>query len=188
MKKTELLSKDIATWVEPSKMVKAFHANTIMQRILKGLEAWGASSREGWNSLMDWTEGASFLSGLLPEDWRVMSAKDGSMVNPFRGIQEAFPPKYNKDIASISKAIVHMHHCCLGRAGNDHLNMMEIMEDCGLVTCDDVKDFSCSILGHTQSPKEAMEDFILEMEGANMLGEVEKIDMEGKTLYKNKED
>jgi hypothetical protein len=185
METDKILKKDVTLWVEPEKMVKAFHANTIMARILKKLEENGSKSREGWTNLMDWTEEANRLASLLPDNWEAVSAKDNKLTNPFSGIKQRFNGGFKHKEISIFECIKAMHNSCLGRLGNEHLNLLEIMEDCRLVQPEDVKSFCLEFLGQDKTPKENMEEFILEMEGSCLLKETTKKELEGKNFYSN---
>jgi len=183
-----ILCQDIAKDVSPSKIEKAFHTNKIVSRILRKLEQESQQSRQGWASLMDWSDRVGNLSSLLPENMLVESAINQSLVDPFRGIKQAFPPKYDPKMKTLGEAILAMHLCSQSKYGNDHLNLMEILEDCRLIDSAEVKRFSFEILGQDKTPKEVMEDFILELEGGEMLGESKSVSVGNATLYQSKKE
>jgi hypothetical protein len=133
--------------IEGNKVEKVFTTGSILSKILKKLEAKSVESREGWAQLMDWTDATSVFSGLLPQDFLVESAKDQSLVDPFRSVKQCFPPSYNSDINTLEKAVLVMHKASGRNYTSDHLTLLEVLEDSKLSSPIEVQKFSLLLMG-----------------------------------------
>jgi hypothetical protein len=183
--------------LDPSKIVPHFHIKTLLDRINRNLDIKAKESKQGWTNLIDWSNKTKEFVAYLPKDIKVKCGLTNKMVNPFKSCQDQFgssEEKYIKDNSTVLKPIddidiynkvKDMHFACLGLNPSEHLNLLEVLANCGIINKSYVKKFCNEILNQPNTPEELMEEFIDEMEGGNMLGENSKIELTNKTLYVN---
>jgi hypothetical protein len=189
MQNREILSKYANSNIGREDMRPEFHINTLLHRINKQLENQAPKSRENWNSLIEWGEKTKEFVANLPKKILVRDGVTKEKVDPFEPCHQAFGYEEGKfyESKTLYKCIEEMHYSCLGKLPTEHLNLVEVLENCGLLEEDCSKEFSKEILGRDQSPKEIMEDFIHEMEGGTILKENSKneISQDGSALYQD---
>jgi hypothetical protein len=159
MNNNDILCQDLPPEIELSQREEAkkqglniaFYLNKALSKVLTTLEEESLRSREGWTILMDWSDTTCIMTGLLPEDYMVMDQKNSCLIDPFRGLKAVFPTKYDSKITKLVDAVVAMHQASKQQYREEHLCILEILEDCNLVNAEDIKFFLTRILDKTSS-------------------------------------
>jgi hypothetical protein len=182
--KNEKLLKEYSRGIIPKEGIKPeFHINTLLERILSKLKLEGTKTKEGWLSLLDWTYAARDFVLNLPIGIKTRNAISNELVDPFLPARSVFTQNgdlsLNINIKTSEDKLLYqyvkqMHYACLGKYPTQHLNILEVLEDSKIIDKAWVKTFCKDELQMKQTPKEAMEDFINEMEGGCILNETLK--------------
>ena len=196
---SQILKKYSANVLPPNgaELQPHFHLNTLLYRILTNLEQNASKTKEGWTSLIDWTEKTKEFICHLPKNIKVKDATTGRLVNPFEPCFQAFTPSeltkkdsHDSFNPNLYTSVCQMHYACLGKNPTDHLNILEVLENCRLVKKEDVKKFCNEVLGMKETPEESIQEFINEMEGSCMLNLTNKVNLCGDSdqakLFTNK--
>jgi hypothetical protein len=173
-----LLSKYSKAQIKPKDILPHFHLNTLLHRIFRQLEKDASATKEGWTSLLDWTKATQGFSSYLPNNITIKDGETGKLVNPWKPIEDCFGSPHEFCQESLYNSIKEMHIACLGKYGQYHLNIVEVLSNSSVLTPEHVKDFSKNILGMEKTPSEIMDDFINETQGDCILGNAQEVALE----------
>jgi hypothetical protein len=178
MGKANRLMDDISYGSGTGPVVLEFHFNTKLAHCLTDWVKLIREKPENEKHYRNWCDQAArFVEGLPGKP--VVSGKTGESIDPLRSAREVFPaPASVTPGQDLHQVAVAMHECALRAGGDrkrhyginqDHLNLVEIAAELGLIPGDKVLPMTRRCLGKEQTTAESNRQFDIETNAGRLL-------------------